>query len=345
ALQLIRSEHELTSAKVIAEEVRHRTDSLGASREASDAVGAQQTATTRGVQTILTSRGLVWLGNDETVAAKTFGENREPISKYSQATPVHPSTSRVSQINHRNATSCGSTEFSSYNEIITLTTDYENRPQSNQINFQSLNNIRNDEYRRYTDSPPPTLFLDEDANVQNQRFNWIFSCCNNENPRFDVNRRAPPSYSTLFPFNGDNNLLRNINDNLDNNDDGITIYNGRMPVLINNCSSFIARTPPPSYAQDQGICVAQSVEHIVSNTGSDRIIWSPRSTTAICPRCATLVITVVEIQQTTTTHIMAVALFLLGCWPCCVLPYCIDSCKISHHYCPFCRTYLGTYAP
>lgn len=33
------------------------------------------------------------------------------------------------------------------------------------------------------------------------------------------------------------------------------------------------------------------------------------------------------------------------CWPCCIIPYWLNSCKSTDHYCPICHTYLGTYTP
>ncbi|EZA50317.1 Lipopolysaccharide-induced tumor necrosis factor-alpha factor-like protein, partial [Ooceraea biroi] len=65
----------------------------------------------------------------------------------------------------------------------------------------------------------------------------------------------------------------------------------------------------------------------------------------ICPRCAALVITVVTVRRSTITHLTALTLFLFGCWPCCLIPYCVDSYTNTDHYCPICRTYLGTYTP
>ena len=113
-----------------------------------------------------------------------------------------------------------------------------------------------------------------------------------------------------------------------------------MPVLINADqsiqSSFIASTPPPSYAQAQGMCVAYSFEHYITgshqfckyfcdynrwfkiansglfNTATNSQFWSPRATTTVCPRCVTLVITVVEIHQSAVTHMTALALFMIG---------------------------------
>ncbi|XP_014477185.1 PREDICTED: lipopolysaccharide-induced tumor necrosis factor-alpha factor homolog isoform X2 [Dinoponera quadriceps] len=78
---------------------------------------------------------------------------------------------------------------------------------------------------------------------------------------------------------------------------------------------------------------------------SARSSWPRVPTTAICPRCAGLIITTVIVRRSTYTHLTALTLFLFGCWPCCMLPYCIDSCNNTDHYCPLCHAHLGTYAP
>ncbi|XP_024127736.1 lipopolysaccharide-induced tumor necrosis factor-alpha factor homolog [Oryzias melastigma] len=36
-------------------------------------------------------------------------------------------------------------------------------------------------------------------------------------------------------------------------------------------------------------------------------------------------------------------LFLLGCFPCMCIPFCLDSCKDVRHYCPLCNRLLHTY--
>nr|XP_031833095.1 lipopolysaccharide-induced tumor necrosis factor-alpha factor homolog [Nomia melanderi] len=135
-------------------------------------------------------------------------------------------------------------------------------------------------------------------------------------------RDAPPTYSTIF---------------------GRTTRNW-SPFRSTNQSSFIAPIPPPSYAQAQGICFASCSADQLLSPNANRL-WTTRPTTAFCPRCTTLVVTTVEVRQSIITHVTAFALFLCGCWPCCTLPYCMNTCKNIDHYCPACRTHLGTYRP
>ncbi|XP_058818606.1 lipopolysaccharide-induced tumor necrosis factor-alpha factor homolog [Topomyia yanbarensis] len=62
-----------------------------------------------------------------------------------------------------------------------------------------------------------------------------------------------------------------------------------------------------------------------------------------CPSCQKHVITRLDYETSTKTHIMAGLLCLFICWPCFWIPYVIDSCKNANHYCPNCGAYIGTY--
>ncbi|KAJ6643349.1 Lipopolysaccharide-induced tumor necrosis factor-alpha factor like [Pseudolycoriella hygida] len=63
-----------------------------------------------------------------------------------------------------------------------------------------------------------------------------------------------------------------------------------------------------------------------------------------CPSCRSSVITRIEYEPTTKTHIIAGLLCVFCCWCCVCVPYCVDSCKNGNHYCPSCGAYIGTYS-
>ncbi|KAK9718510.1 LITAF-like zinc ribbon domain [Popillia japonica] len=73
------------------------------------------------------------------------------------------------------------------------------------------------------------------------------------------------------------------------------------------------------------------------------IQFGPTTQSVICPHCQCQVLTKVEAETTTRTHLIAILLFACLCWLCACLPYCMDSCKNKNHYCPNCGAFLGAH--
>lgn len=80
-------------------------------------------------------------------------------------------------------------------------------------------------------------------------------------------------------------------------------------------------------------------------TAVEDYIWGTEPLNLTCPSCAHMINTLTYTHRSNLTHFSALILFMCGCWPCCLLPYCMKSCKTTHHYCPDCQTYLGMYTP
>ncbi|KAK3095108.1 hypothetical protein FSP39_010410 [Pinctada imbricata] len=62
-----------------------------------------------------------------------------------------------------------------------------------------------------------------------------------------------------------------------------------------------------------------------------------------CTQCGASVVTATEYETGMLTWMIAGMLCLLGCWPCCLIPFCVDGCKDVIHSCPNCKTRLGVY--
>jgi len=63
-----------------------------------------------------------------------------------------------------------------------------------------------------------------------------------------------------------------------------------------------------------------------------------------CGHCNATVITSIKPVTGTLTWLVAGGLCLLGCWlGCCLIPFCVDGCQDTEHFCPNCKTHLGTY--
>lgn len=110
---------------------------------------------------------------------------------------------------------------------------------------------------------------------------------------------------------------------------------------------------PPTYAQAtnpipqpgfQGIPLqhgALPVQHI-QNTVIVQTPVGPRETRTTCPSCQAVITTRISHDTSTRTHLFALLCCLIF-FPCACVPYCMDSCKDTNHYCPNCNAYLGTY--
>ncbi|WP_411027144.1 LITAF-like zinc ribbon domain-containing protein [Salmonella sp. s54925] len=62
-----------------------------------------------------------------------------------------------------------------------------------------------------------------------------------------------------------------------------------------------------------------------------------------CPRCQAQIVTSTIYQDGTLSWFLAAILCFFGCWPCCLIPFCLDGCKDVSHHCPNCRSHLGSF--
>ncbi|XP_046978561.1 lipopolysaccharide-induced tumor necrosis factor-alpha factor homolog [Vanessa cardui] len=69
----------------------------------------------------------------------------------------------------------------------------------------------------------------------------------------------------------------------------------------------------------------------------------PKSTPYFCNKCNQQIVTVVKKKSSMRTHVCAGLLCFFLCWPCVCLPYCMESCKRTEHYCPKCDAFIGRY--
>ena len=61
-----------------------------------------------------------------------------------------------------------------------------------------------------------------------------------------------------------------------------------------------------------------------------------------CPHCHADVVTRVEKHSGLMTWLSCGGLACVGCWlGCCLIPFCIDDLKDSHHHCPQCKNLIA----
>ncbi|XP_011166353.1 lipopolysaccharide-induced tumor necrosis factor-alpha factor homolog isoform X2 [Solenopsis invicta] len=76
--------------------------------------------------------------------------------------------------------------------------------------------------------------------------------------------------------------------------------------------------------------------HIVYALGPNAVKMS-------CPTCGADIKTTTMSDHQPSAHICCIVLCLLGCCLCSCLPYCMNAFMSVHHYCPNCKSYIGTW--
>ncbi|KAM6942276.1 lipopolysaccharide-induced tumor necrosis factor-alpha factor homolog isoform 1-T1 [Lycodopsis pacificus] len=63
----------------------------------------------------------------------------------------------------------------------------------------------------------------------------------------------------------------------------------------------------------------------------------------MCPHCRSTVVTKTENINGFCTWLICGILGVIMCWPCCLIPFCVDACKDVEHSCPICNNVLHVY--
>uniref|UniRef100_A0A914H0Z9 Serpentine receptor class gamma n=1 Tax=Globodera rostochiensis TaxID=31243 RepID=A0A914H0Z9_GLORO len=83
---------------------------------------------------------------------------------------------------------------------------------------------------------------------------------------------------------------------------------------------------------------AQSVKMIVA------VPLGPHEVQLYCSNCRQTVRTRVVRRPGLLTWLICGALALVGCWPCCMLPFCAQSCQDVEHFCVNCNAFVGKFS-
>merc|ERR1711872_536107 len=67
--------------------------------------------------------------------------------------------------------------------------------------------------------------------------------------------------------------------------------------------------------------------------------------TITCSSCQKSITTRTDTEISQMGMVLAIVLCVLGCWPCCLIPCCVDSMKTTTHTCPSCNIVVGKFTP
>ncbi|KAL3081367.1 hypothetical protein niasHT_039844 [Heterodera trifolii] len=126
------------------------------------------------------------------------------------------------------------------------------------------------------------------------------------------------------------------------------------PVLPPGAVPFSTNSPPTVHSvyTSQNIPMGgHSFPVGGSNVSSHQIVkmifaipLGPHEMQLECSNCRQSVRTRVVRRPGLLTWIICGALALVGCWPCCVLPFCAQSCQDVEHFCANCNAFVGKYS-
>lgn len=125
------------------------------------------------------------------------------------------------------------------------------------------------------------------------------------------------------------------------------VYNMEPPPPYSNqppppAPGFIHVAQPSVTVTVQPNSTIPNQENITSTT----IIHIPLTHNPVqitCPNCLATTFTETKPIPGLLTYLLSGALFLVGCWICCLVPCCMPDCLDIEHRCSNCKQLIGTY--
>ncbi|UJR29088.1 hypothetical protein I4U23_010302 [Adineta vaga] len=108
------------------------------------------------------------------------------------------------------------------------------------------------------------------------------------------------------------------------------------PPYANEKPMNYPQAPPPPPVAFQPVPVVQQVY-----VGAPITIMGDYPMQCTCPHCGRQIVTRTEKKNGLLAWLICGGFFIFGLWICCFIPFCVDSCKDTEHYCPNCSALLG----
>ena len=109
--------------------------------------------------------------------------------------------------------------------------------------------------------------------------------------------------------------------------------------------------PPPANYNPPGAVPYPQQQHVPAPTTQVitqvQYVQAPsfghRPVNMTCPHCQQNITTATRSESSAMAWILCGALCVFGIWPCCLIPFCVDSMQAVTHSCPACKITLGRY--
>ncbi|KAI6235953.1 Lipopolysaccharide-induced tumor necrosis factor-alpha factor-like protein [Aphelenchoides besseyi] len=124
---------------------------------------------------------------------------------------------------------------------------------------------------------------------------------------------------------------------------GATFIQNRS--IITPVPGYIQPDAPPSYSQLPN--VTPSVQYSTEQRNVHVVVsvqMGPYPAAMQCPFCRLQIVTDVVNRAGLLTWLICCGLALVGCWPFCLIPFCLTRCQDVIHLCPNCKQFLGKYS-
>nr|CAD2189434.1 unnamed protein product [Meloidogyne enterolobii] len=171
---------------------------------------------------------------------------------------------------------------------------------------------------------------------------------------FTTTQSSSPTYTSNFPppsnnqNNNNNKYTTNIPFNQQQTQQQQIPQNINPPLLFIYCLQGVF--PPFQHQQQPSFVVPniQQQQRQQQQPSQLKIIYSiplgPHEANMECFNCKQTIRTRVINRPGLLSWLICGALALFGCWPCCVLPFCMQSCQDTEHWCPNCNAFIGKYS-